>query len=82
MIIPVMCFTCGKVLGDKWYGYKRYVNEEKEKKGMDVNEDTILNIKTDSVEKTAEGIALDRLKLHRYCCRRMMLSHVDLIDII
>lgn len=82
MIIPVRCFTCGNVLGDKWDGYKRYVKEEKQKRGIDNSDDTILNIKTDSIEKTAEGVALDRLKLKRYCCRRMMLTHVDLIDII
>ena len=23
MIIPVRCFTCGKVLGDKWEDYKK-----------------------------------------------------------
>jgi DNA-directed RNA polymerase subunit N len=23
---------------------------------------------------------LDKLGVHRYCCRRMLLSHVDIID--
>ena len=27
-----------------------------------------------------EGDALDALGLKRYCCRRMLLTHVDLID--
>nr|XP_019002346.1 DNA-directed RNA polymerase I, II, and III subunit rpabc5 [Kwoniella mangroviensis CBS 8507]OCF65807.1 DNA-directed RNA polymerase I, II, and III subunit rpabc5 [Kwoniella mangroviensis CBS 8507] len=27
-----------------------------------------------------EGDALDRLQLKRYCCRRMVLTHVDLIE--
>lgn len=27
----------------------------------------------------SEGPALDRLGLKRYCCRRMLLTHVDLI---
>lgn len=26
------------------------------------------------------GRALNELKLERYCCRRMILTHVDLID--
>ena len=26
------------------------------------------------------GSVLDGLGLHRYCCRRMLLSHVDLLD--
>ncbi|KJE89852.1 DNA-directed RNA polymerase I [Capsaspora owczarzaki ATCC 30864] len=28
----------------------------------------------------SEGDALDALRLKRYCCRRMILSHVDLIE--
>lgn len=27
-----------------------------------------------------EGDALDKLGLKRYCCRRMLLAHVDLIE--
>jgi DNA-directed RNA polymerase subunit N len=26
------------------------------------------------------GAVLDRLGLQRYCCRRMLLTHVDLLD--
>lgn len=80
MIIPVRCFTCGKVIADKWYGYQRFLEEEKKKQGK--TDDTILNLNSEDVKKTPEGIALDRLNMKRYCCRRMMLSHVDLIDII
>ena len=81
MIIPIRCFTCGKITGDKWYGYLRLVKAEKERRG-EPNEDTILNVNATKIEKTAEGIALDKLGLTRYCCRRMLLSHVDLIDVI
>jgi DNA-directed RNA polymerase I, II, and III subunit RPABC5 len=56
MIIPVRCFTCGKVIGNKW--------------------DSYLELKDKYDEKTA----LDKLNLTRYCCRRMLLTHVDLID--
>ncbi|KAI7185630.1 hypothetical protein KC316_g6720 [Hortaea werneckii] len=28
----------------------------------------------------ADGDAMDELGLNRYCCRRMMLTHVDLIE--
>jgi len=31
-------------------------------------------------EKKTEGQALDLLGLRRYCCRRMILTHVELID--
>lgn len=57
MIIPVRCFTCGKVIGNKW--------------------DTYLELLTSGYE---EGEALDALKLTRYCCRRMVMTHVDLIE--
>ena len=32
----------------------------------------------DYAEKTAEGIVLDNLGLTRMCCRRHMLTHVDI----
>ena len=75
MIIPVRCFTCGKVLGNKWNFYKKEVE-----KGN--NEETVLNVNAKSIQQTKEGKALDALGLKRYCCRRMMISHVDLINII
>jgi len=70
MIIPVRCYTCGKVLADKWNFYK---NELKQ------HEDTIINVNAKTVQQTAEGKALNKVGLKRYCCRRVMLSHVDLV---
>ena len=81
MIIPVRCITCGKVIGDKYLYYKREV--EKTRKEMKLpDEMSILEVNSKTIQKTPEGIVLDNLRLKRYCCRRMMLSHVDLIDII
>ena len=57
MLIPVRCFTCGKVVGNKWESYLKLLQ----------------------ADYTA-GQALSALKLHRYCCRRMLLTHVDLIE--
>ncbi|MFS7888547.1 putative DNA-directed RNA polymerase transcription regulator Homeodomain-LIKE family [Helianthus anomalus] len=57
MIIPVRCFTCGKVIGNKW--------------------DTYLDLLQSDY---TEGDALDALGLVRYCCRRMLMTHVDLIE--
>ena len=57
MILPVRCFTCGKVVGNKWESYLSHVQSGK-----------------------TEMEALDTLGLRRYCCRRMMLTHVDLIE--
>lgn len=30
MIIPVRCFTCGKVIGDKWELFAEYVRDRPE----------------------------------------------------
>lgn len=81
MIIPVRCFTCGKVLADKYNYYKNTVNEEKLKRG-ESTDDTILNLQSKEVQKTIEGKVLDELGLKRYCCRRVMLGHIDLIEVI
>lgn len=81
MIIPVRCITCGKVIGDKYLYYKREV--EKTRKEMKLpDEMPILDVNSKTIQKTPEGKVLDKLRLQRYCCRRMLLSHVDLIDII
>ena len=57
MMIPVRCFSCGKVVGDKWEEFARRVKLGEDAKSI-----------------------LDSLEVTRYCCRRMILSHVDIID--
>ena len=76
MIIPVKCFTCGKVLADK---YRWYQTEVRKKKGME--EDSMTSVKyltKDMVDKTPEGQVMDILGLNKMCCRRHMLTHVDI----
>lgn len=81
MIIPVRCFTCGKLLADKWNYYENKVAEYKKEANLP-NGETILDVSKKNNKKTPECKVLDELKLTRYCCRRMMLGHVNLIDII
>ena len=57
IIIPVRCFSCGSLIGDKWEDFAKRVKE---------GEDS--------------GKVLDSLGVKRYCCRRMLLSHVEVID--
>ena len=57
MIIPIRCFTCGKVVGNLYETYAQ---------------------RLDMGEEPAE--ILDSLDVERYCCRKMLLSHADLID--
>ena len=75
MIIPVCCFTCGKILADKWNFDENEINKLN-------SEDSVLNVNAKTLQQTKEGKALDKLRLYRYCCRRMMLSHCDLNHII
>lgn len=57
IIIPVRCFTCGKLIADKWELFKDRVLKGEDPKKV-----------------------LDEMGVDRYCCRRMLLSHVNLID--
>ena len=76
MIIPVKCFTCGKVLGNKYRYYLKEVQKRKISKSMDTKK--VLYLTTDFIDKTPEGEVMDELKLTKYCCRRHMLTHVDI----
>ena len=76
MIIPVKCFTCGKVLADKYRFYQEQVRKIKAEKGMEIHK--VIYLDKDDVKKTPEGEVLDLLQLNKYCCRRHMLTHVDL----
>lgn len=57
MIIPVRCFTCGRVIGDRWEEFCRRTRQGEH-----------------------SGKVLDELGIKRYCCRRMFVSHVEVID--
>ena len=76
MIIPVKCFTCGKVLANKYMWYLRKVKYLKMENKDNTN--NILYLTKDNLEKTAESIVMDKLQLNRMCCRRHMLTHVSI----
>ena len=76
MIIPVKCFTCGMVLADKYRYYQSEVRRHKLVLG--VSQDTVLYLTKENTEKTIEGKVLDNLSLKNVCCRRHMLTHVDI----
>lgn len=62
MMIPVRCFTCGKVISEYWDEY------------------TARSHTHDGDEPPA--VVLDDLGIDRYCCRRMFVSHIDLVDVV
>ena len=76
MIIPVKCFTCGNVLADKY----RYFQDQVRKMKISNNQQTdkVVYLTKKTIDKTPEGIILDDLGLNNPCCRRHMLTHVDI----
>ena len=80
MIIPVRCFTCGTVLADKWVPYITTVQEEKNKLTEGPDEPTTTYIDLQNPQKSVEGHVLDEMGLHKYCCRRMMVSNAHLVS--
>ncbi|MDG6222641.1 MAG: DNA-directed RNA polymerase subunit N [Candidatus Bathyarchaeota archaeon] len=57
MIIPVRCFTCGKLVADVWEDFNKRVQSGEDPKKV-----------------------LDSLGVTRYCCRRMVLGHIEISD--
>jgi len=57
LIIPIRCFSCGSLVGDKWEEFARRTKEGEEPRQI-----------------------LDDLGMKRYCCRRMLISNVEVID--
>jgi DNA-directed RNA polymerase subunit N len=61
-MVPVRCFTCGKVVGEHWEEFKA-------------------RAETKEGDEDPE-VVLDELGVERQCCRRMLVSHKDLVDIV
>ena len=57
MLIPVRCFSCNKIIGNKWETYQAYL---------------------DSGDSASDAFA--KIGFRRYCCKRMFLGHVEIID--
>jgi len=68
MIIPVRCFTCGKIIADVFEEYKKRYEEYKK------------IVESGETPKETPKQILDDLGLDKYCCRRMILTHVDLLE--
>ena len=64
MIIPVRCFTCGKVLADKWNYYNAEVN--KNKKDKDNNKFTMDDISISEMKINLPNTLLMIIKTMKY----------------
>ena len=86
MLIPIRCFTCGNVTGDKWDPFVKTVLEKKNQSRENVSSKLDIEyIDIDDegkIKKSIEGEVLDNFGIHKYCCRRMFLGNVHLISYI
>ena len=94
MIIPVKCFSCGNVLANKYRYYCAEVLRQKlllrtgttGRRDADADEAAAADggggvrylTKENVDEETVECRVLNALGLKNVCCRRHMLTHVDI----
>jgi DNA-directed RNA polymerase subunit N (RpoN/RPB10) len=77
MIIPIRCFTCGRVMAD----IADFYESEKEKL-KSINDNKEDNKIYKNFEKIHTGEILNSLGLKRYCCRRNLITNIDMMDVI
>ena len=93
MIIPIRCYTCSKLLADKYEYYESELLRKKlamkndeddlvdKMSNINLNKDPlIININADDIQKTIAGEIMDELGLIRICCRKVMLTSINIID--
>lgn len=72
MIIPIRCFTCNMLLASKYRCYLEIIKQRQEGEQI-VGEE-------ESKQSSVQEEAFKKLEIHRYCCRRHLLTHIDLVD--
>lgn len=81
MIIPVRCFTCNRVLGSKYQAFQDFVKENQPDHSKIEN---ILKGDPDGKlldEETVYQKGFKKIGINdRYCCKRHIISHIDLIE--
>jgi DNA-directed RNA polymerase subunit N len=76
MIIPIRCFTCNRVLASKYKKYKEIIASETGNENI-INGDPSIDLTTENLYQRAfKEIGIN----DRYCCKRHMISHIDLIE--
>lgn len=80
MIIPIRCFTCGRVMADIVDFYES--EKEKLKDATDKDDKKEVDKIYKNFEKIHTGEILNKLGLKRYCCRRNLIANIDMMDVI
>lgn len=79
MLIPIRCYSCGKLLANKY----NYFQDEllRKKLAMNTIEDPlIIDINIIDIKKSIAGEIMDDLGLVRVCCRKVMMTNINIIN--
>lgn len=85
MIIPIRCFTCNRVIGSKYQAYLDMIKDNKTSDVLEEKQQIEENILTgdpniDLNNETKYQEIFRKLGIgDRYCCKRHLLSHIDLL---
>ena len=82
MIIPIRCFTCNKILANRWNKYQERLEEAKKEENpplVTIIDEEFLNNPNALNAFTPKKI-LDDLDITRVCCRKHFLACVPMID--
>ena len=84
MLIPVKCYSCGKVLANKYVYFQNQLEikkKELKKNSVDDNSDPLfIDINAPIVKKTIAGEIMDDLGLIRIWCRKTLLTSINIVD--
>lgn len=80
MIIPIRCFTCNNIIASK---YNKYLELSQNTHENMIDNDIINTIDNKELfnknfEKNMD--IFKQLGIERYCCKRHLLTHVNLIE--
>lgn len=78
MIIPIKCFTCGKVIADKYRFYLEEIRKHEHLTDPDRDQNKTIYLTRTTTDKTISGQIMDQLGLTKMCCRRHMITHIDI----
>jgi DNA-directed RNA polymerase subunit N (RpoN/RPB10) len=87
MIIPIRCFTCNRILASKYQKYLKLKELNKSKEDLEF----VLDGKLDTESKNEEIIdnlakknkeLFESIGIDRYCCKRHLMTHIDLIHMV
>lgn len=78
MIIPIRCFSCNRVLASKYRTYQKKLAEANFDDNI-LSGDVKTNLESDQLVKRMEIFKALGIE-DRYCCKRHVISHIDLIE--